>query len=212
MRTSALAVIAAAGLITSVSQADVLVAGSEFGFKITATDDHHNSYTTASGKVGADGGRFDSTNDWFFGDVKFSVLQEAGDNHHSLKIIAKSRDGHFLKRDPWHKDFKSLEFNLGGVDDHGIALEDGFHLSEGMVSIFSDYHELAWASESIDDGGVIRTLIESTGYKSLTDFYIDKVVWSFKFEKKDGSTLVPLPTASALAMLGLAGVAGRRRR
>ncbi|MEM9066012.1 MAG: hypothetical protein AAGB51_11035 [Planctomycetota bacterium] len=223
MRITALVVAVAAGVTcSSTALADVLKADTPFGFQITAIEKDGDRFTAAHGTTTTAGGRYDSTNDYLFGDVKFTFEQTSGAEYHHLKITAKAKGGEFLKRDRHYNEFSGLEFNFGDVDGKpGLPFEDNFELVSGEVSVFSGSDLLALGDQGIgmdmDGTKFILTLVsESSKHYSLTDFWINKLVWDFKFKKTTPppppGNIIPLPSAAMLGMVGLGFVGARRRR
>ncbi len=99
--------------------------------------------------------------------------------------------------------FNTLEFQISGYLDR---------LSESLVRVFADDQEVFSEAFSLFGSSDIRTIQLDVMSASNLRIELDNSGWAWTGLDNIGVTSMNVPAPGALALLGLAGVAGNRRR
>ena len=106
--------------------------------------------------------------------------------------------------DPEAEAFSNLQFQISGYLDR---------LSESLVRVFADEEEIYSEAFSLDGSFDIRTIQLDVAYASHLRIELDNTsAWAWTGLDNIEISSMSVPAPGALALLGLAGIAGRRRR
>ncbi|MEM9066011.1 MAG: hypothetical protein AAGB51_11030 [Planctomycetota bacterium] len=223
MRT--LTAIGALAAMPAFAFAGRLEANDVFDFHVGSQTQAGLTASIAAGQV-EESSLFSSNNSAYFSDLMFTVAEQHFDSFSRLTIHVEGEPDAFVMHDLSDSNkFTTLRFNIGlGTAIDGLDF-DGFDVISSTVASHAGDRLVSGGNQGIvrngnGDWGFLTHFTATPG-RSVVDLGIDSILWTFDYvpsgtqdmyDNGGSPTMVPMPTAAGLGLLGLAGVSARRRR